>query len=313
MSNALGIAKSIFLWGIWVIVIAAMIRHYRSESIAFLTMLIGASCWLILPIVVRSRVDASTSPQLLQLGQSLISSFQSAGGALIILGILRLAVGRIIVLASPVRAAAGFSISAPEVAAIAAERAVERPSLMRQCWELHFCRSSLRASCPRFLEGVSCWKRGSGCYCDEGLATRLLNGVGTNSRAKVAEELEAAHRRSRGRAGRQKKRRSPCGECPLYLEHQKYKYRVISWFAYPAAAATTGLTVGLIRNGYRWIEFELGNFLAQFQLLPKSLTETVFEQASWLSAENGAVLLIGVLLVGVLLQITELAIFRAKL
>jgi len=313
MSRALGIAKSVFLWGIGVIFIAAMIRHYRSESIGFLAMLGGAICWLILPIVVRSRVDVSTSPQLLQLGQSLISSFQSAGGALIILGILRVAIGRIIVLASPAQVAAGLSISAPEAAAIAAERAAERPSLMRRCWELHFCRSSLRSSCPRFLEGVSCWKRRSGCYCDEGLATRLLNGVGANSRAKVAAELDAAHRRSRNRASKQKKRQAPCGECPLYLEHQKHKYRVVSWFAYPAAAATTGITVGYIRNGYRWIEFEVGNFLAQFQLLPKPLTETVFEQASWLSAENGAVLLMGVLLVGVYLQVTELAIFRAKL
>jgi len=39
----------------------------------------------------------------------------------------------------------------------------------------------------------------------------------------------------------------------------------------------------------------------------------VLFRSAWLSAENAAVLLIGVLLVGVLLQLTELVIFRVKL
>jgi hypothetical protein len=184
---------------------------------------------------------------------------------------------------------------------------------MRRCWELHFCRTSLRANCPRFLESATCWRKRSGCYCDQGLATQLLTGVGANARAKVAEELEVAQRRARVRSQRQQKQQARCGECPLYLEHQKYKYRVLSWFAYPAAAGLIGLTIGFIRNGYHWVEVELGSVLTQFQILPHPLTDKPIEQAAWLSAENAAILMIGVLLVGVILQLTELAIFRLKL
>lgn len=307
------LAKNAFLWCLWIGVIAAMIRHYRAESTGWIALLIGVACWTILPLVVRSKTEATTAQELMELGQSLISAFQTSGGMLAVVGLLRLGIGRIVILASPARMAARLGTQSAETMAIAAERAAERPSLMRRCWELHFCRTSLRSNCPRFIEGTSCWKRRSGCYCDQGLATRLLTGVGADSRAKVAEELEVAQRRARTQARRRPKQKAPCGECPVYLEHQKYKYRVVSWCAYPAAAAIIGGTVGFILQGYRWVEVELGSVLSQFQVLPHVLDERPLDQVAWLSAENAAVLLIGVLLVGLLLQLTELAIFRLKL
>ena len=312
VARNVSLAKTAFLWSLWIVVVAAMIRHYRTESTGWLTMLVGVGCWALLPIIVRSRTESTTAQELMQLGQSLITSFQAAGGALIVIGFLRVAVGRIIVLASPTQAAMRFSSYSPEAAAIAVERATERPSLMRRCWELHFCRSSLRAGCPRFVEGVSCWKRNSGCYCDQGLATRLLSGVGANARAKVAEELEVAQRRAQTQR-KKKREKAPCGECPLYLEHQKHKYRVASWLAYPAAAGIIGFTVTSIQNGYRWVELELGSVLGSLQILPRTLSDQPLEQVAWLSAENASVVLIGVLLVGIILQLTEVTIFRLKL
>ncbi len=313
VTRNVNLAKDAFLWCLWLAVIAAMIRHYRAESTGWIAGLIGLGCWAILPLIIRSKSQATTAQELRELGQSLVSAFQTSGGALVVVGILRVAVGRIIALASPARVAARFGTQSAETMAIAAERVSERPSLMRRCWELHFCRTSLRSNCPRLLEGTSCWKKRSGCYCDQGLATRLLTGVGADSRAKVAEELEVAQRRARSQARRRQKQKAPCGECPVYLEHQKYKYRVVSWCAYPAAAAIIGLAVASIHAAYRWLEVELGSTLAQFQILPHTLDERPLDQVAWLSAENGAVLLLGVLLVGVILQLTELAIFRLKL
>lgn len=313
VSRNLNLTKAVFLWCLWIVVVAAMVRHHGTDSIGLLAMLVGAACWLILPLIVRSRIEPSSARELLGLGQSLITSFQSSGGAMLVLGFLRFAIGRVIALASPTRTAARFTTYSQEAAAIAAERALEKPSLMRKCYELHFCHTGLRSNCPRFLDGVSCWKVKSGCYCDPGLATRLLTGVGANARAAMAEELQAAQRRARTKTRRQRRQKTPCGECPIYLEHQKHKYRVISWFAYPVAAAIIGATVTLVRNGYGWVELRLGEFLGQFQLLPHKLTDTPIESVSWLSAENVAVLLMGVLILGLLLQLAELAIFRIKL
>jgi len=309
VTRNVGIAKSIFLWCLWIVVLAAMIRHYRTETTGWVTILVGAGCWALLPYVVSAKMEMTTARELMLLGQSLITSFQVAGGALVVLGVLRVAFGRIWVLTAPARFSSG------DAAVVVSDRADERPSLLRQCWELHFCRSSLRTNCPRFVESVACWKRKSGCYCDQGLATRLLTGVGGESRENLAEELEVAQRRARAQTRRQSKgkQKAPCGECPIYLEHQKHKYRVVSWLAYPAAAAIIGTTLASLQNGYRWVELEAGMFLGRFQVLPESVRAHPLESVSWLSAENAAILLLGVLLVGVLLQLTEVAVFKLKL
>lgn len=313
VTRNINLTKGLFLWCLWIVVFAAMLRHYKTESMGLVVMLIGAACWAVLPLIVRSRTEATTARELLELGQSLITSFQTSGSAMLVLGFLRFAVGRIIALASPTRAAARFSGASHESAAIAAERALEKPSLMRKCYEMHFCRTSLRANCPRFLEGTACWKKKSGCYCDQGLATRLLTGVGAGARAEMAEELQAAQRRARLQSRKRRKPKAPCNECPIYLEHQKHKYRVVSWLAYPLAAAIIGGTITLLRQGYAEVEYRLGDFLSQFQLLPHPLSDKPIETVAWLSAENVVILLIGVLVLGFLLQITELLIFRVKL
>ncbi len=314
VTRNVGLAKSVFIWSVWIVVLAAMIRHYKADSMGLAAILVGAACWAILPLIIRSRIESTSAQELLQLGQSLIASFQKAGGAMVVVGVLRLGIGRVILLASPGLAAQRSGGGLAEAAgAIAAERALEKPSLLRKCYELHFCRTSLRTNCPRFLEGTTCWRKKSGCYCDQGLATRLLTGVGANARAAMAEELQVAQRRAARTKTKQQRAKALCGECPIYLEHQKHKYRVISWFAYPSAAAVIGATVSYIQQGYQWVEYNLGGFLNQFQLLPHKLTDTPLQQVQWISAENAAVLLIGVLLVGILLQITEFAIFRAKL
>jgi hypothetical protein len=309
VTQSINLAKSIFLWCLWVVVLAAMIRHYRNEVPGYLAMGAGVACWAILPLVVTSRVDPLSARPLMELGQGLINGFQAAGGAMLVLGFMRVVVGRVILLAAPSHAA--LQVSGLSAEAVAAERAKEHPSLMRRCFELHFCRSSLRANCPRFLEGTSCWRRKSGCYCDQGLATRLLTGMGPEGRAKAAEELEAAQRRAKSR--RQQRQKTPCGECPLYLEHQKYKYRTLSWVTYPAAAAAVAMSLRPLQSGYQWVEWRLGDFLAQFQVLPRSFGNQPLESIAWLSAQNAIVLLIGVLLVGMLLSVTEVLIFRLKL
>ena len=311
------LAKAVFLRSLWVAALAAMVRHYRSDAVGYVAFLAGAACWGILPLVVRTRVPDGAAYQLMQLGQSLVSSFHASGGALMIVGFLRVVVGRVLFLASPTHVAAiRLSRLGSASAEIAAESVEARPSVMRRCWELYFCRSSLRRHCPRFLEGVSCWRKRSGCYCDQGLATRLLNSMGGETRLQVAEEMEVVRRPAAQRPparqtiGRRKSKKVLCGECPLYLEHQKYKYRMLSWLSYPTGAIAIGALAGYIRAGYQWVDFRLGSLLAEYQVLPHALSNKPLEAAPWLSAENAIVLVIGVVVVGVILQLTELALFR---
>jgi len=324
-AQRLGAARTVFLWALWIAVVAAMIRHYRNESVGVLVSLGGAASWVIMPVVISSQVPATAAPQLAEVGRSLVTSFQTSGGVMLVLGVLRIALGRILLLAMLPQAATSMRIPgrARDMVASAEVAKVDRPTLMRRCWELHFCRKSLRASCPRYLEKTACWRKRSGCYCDRGLATRLLETVSANRRVEVAEELRAgqvgteqreqtraAHR---SRASGTKRGRPPCGECPIYLEHQKYKYRALSWLSYPAGAAIVGFSYRHIVAAYQWVDWELTEILSGMQLLPDTLTDSPLEAASWLTAENAVVVIVGVIAVGIILQLTEVAVFRLKL
>jgi hypothetical protein len=316
------IARQAFLWGLWVFVIAAGIRHYRTESIGYATVLIGAACWLLLPALVRSHVPGTSAQDLLNLAYGMVESFQSSGAAMMVLGFLRVVIGRVITISSAPRG--GAVIRAPgfasAIAQLSEEPAGGRPSLLRKCWELHFCRGSLRVNCPRYLEQRACWKARSGCYCDQGLATRLLNTVGTRAKVQVAEEMQAVQSRARQAERRAapgrlppkaKRRRPPCGECPIYLDHQKFKYRVLSWLAYPAAAAVIGLVMTPLRDGYEWLDSYVGKSLSS--TMPSIPYARPFQEAQWISAENAIILMVGVLVAATILQLTEVAVFRLKL
>jgi len=308
------LARSVFVWCLWLVVISYSIRHYDSEASGFVVLVSGIACWGVLPYLVGAGVSEASAAPLQDLGQSLITSFQASGGALMILGLLRVVIGRVVLRSLP-RGDARLPASRFAAAEIASQRAAERPSPMRRCWELQFCRGSLRSNCPRFLEGISCWKARSGCYCDQGLATSLLNVVGARSRLEVAEEFEAAQRQTQALASSRravqkgKRPRPPCGECPIYLEHQTYKYRVVSWFAYPAAAAIIGFTLVHINTGYDWLVTKL-----QWLGVPIDRTGQgdVYYLPQWLSFQNVIVILVGILVVGILLHIIELLIFRFK-
>src|SRR5574340_66750 len=319
-----GLASKVFLLGLWVCLLAAAIRHYRAEATGLMLLLAGAVCWLILPILIRSRVPASSAQALISLAASMISSFHTSGGIMMVIGFLRAVVGRVILVSYAPRTGAisrhaGF---ASAMAQMSSDPIGGKPSLMRKCWELHFCRGSLRVHCPRYHEQRACWKARSGCYCDQGLATRLLDTVGSRAKVQVAEEMQTIQSRARQAqakqpaplkraAARARRNRPPCGECPIYLDHQKFKYRVLSWLAYPAAAAVIGMFVTQLRDGYQYLDQYLGTVLAG------SVADVPYAQplreAQWLSAENAIIVLAGVLAAAVLLRMTEVVIFRLKL
>jgi hypothetical protein len=316
-------ARQVFLWALWLGMLAVCIRHYRAEATGYMTLVVGAVVWLAFPALIRSKVPGTSAPDLVSLAGSMVDSFQTSGGALMVLGVLRAVVGRVILVSTASRSGAITRNArfATAMAQTSEEPIGGRPSLMRKCWELHFCRGSLRVHCPRYLDQKACWKARSGCYCDQGLATRLLDTVGSKVKVQVAEEMQSVQSRARQpekRVGtpptkRTAKRRPkpPCGECPIYLDHQKFKYRVLSWLSYPAAAAIIGMIITPVRDGYQYLDQYLGNILAgSVAAVPYAQP---IQEAQWMSAENAVIVLVGVMIAATILQLTEAVIFRLKL
>jgi len=100
------------------------------------------------------------------------------------------------------------------------QKIARNANMFSPCWKLPFCREAIRVLCPAFLAGKTCWKFGRGCYCDEEMVGRIV-------RNEPIDQIKAA-------TTRQSKEPAPCGRCYIFLEHQTYKFRLLSPLALPA-------------------------------------------------------------------------------
>ncbi|HEX8552403.1 MAG TPA: hypothetical protein VF681_12715 [Abditibacteriaceae bacterium] len=91
-------------------------------------------------------------------------------------------------------------------------------TMFSPCWNLPFCREVVRVKCPAFLARTRCWKFGRGCLCDQELVQRAINNA-------PVEVIKSPTEMSR--------RKAPCGQCAIFLEHQSLKYKMISPVAIP--------------------------------------------------------------------------------
>ncbi|MDQ2730180.1 MAG: hypothetical protein M3Y56_00855 [Armatimonadota bacterium] len=103
--------------------------------------------------------------------------------------------------------------------------------VLAHCWELPYCREYLLKVCPAWQRKKTCWKHGSGCFCDPGMMDRLI-------------QIEMAPGPGRAKSPTVSIPRGPakCHTCPIYLAHEESKYRIMSPMI--PVAGLVGLVVG---------------------------------------------------------------------
>ena len=195
----------------------------------------------------------------------------------------------------------------------AKQRAIaSQANMMSPCWKLPFCRESIRVLCPAFIAKKTCWKFGRGCYCDEEMIARIVRG-------EPMESIKAPTRISQGKP--------PCGRCYIYLEHQTYKFRMLSPLALPLTIAIGFFGYPLYSSLFKIFDKGLQSVWGMFSFSPPvpKIIDTVqankdaIEQTAVSAAQVSgfAQAIIGVML-GFFLLIyiskgIEWAIFKAKL
>jgi hypothetical protein len=119
----------------------------------------------------------------------------------------------------------------------AEEKKWKKPGLWDRCWNMPYCHAAVREICPAYKARKPCWRFGYGCNCDPTLIETLIRTGGATTgkgSAKTSTERrtrEAAYVRSDLEAdapvsGRQ--RTIPCTKCPIFIEHQRQKFRLIN-------------------------------------------------------------------------------------
>ena len=291
------LATQILGWSAFLGAIVALARYYESPSSIWASGAVGGVLYVGLPAliaVILSQQYRSAN----QLTDIIILGSQAAGKMILVVAGARgvvhvfLAAGR-----RPKRAAA------PSAPRSVGARGARPRTLLRACWELTRCRSA-SGICPALRQHRTCWKRGSGCHCDLNLAEKLATGV----EAWAHEEAVAIQYRAR-------QERRPCRACPLYEEHQEYKFRIVQWLAYPMTAAVILVTLPVLRIGYdRGLAF-MDKVVAALAFMPsRGLTgaNPGGVQSMVLTSNVEWIFLgcLGLLLLSYVLQGIERAVFR---
>ncbi|MBI3911838.1 MAG: hypothetical protein HY320_13025, partial [Armatimonadetes bacterium] len=108
-----------------------------------------------------------------------------------------------------------------------------RPALEKRdrffgpCWNLPFCRDTVKRRCPILHSRQPCWRKGRGCYCDNEIVITLSGERLAGSRPTAAGFIKPQEIQPRKVLDARTKRQQ-CLGCPIYLYHQDHKYRVLA-------------------------------------------------------------------------------------
>ncbi len=210
------------------------------DEVAYAILLgIGGLAYLLgTPFLISNHIQATTSP-----AAEAIATWGTIAG-----GIVILVVGvRIVYEIGKQLASGGLRVKgAKEKKAELrpAEKAkIKKIGPFTPCWEMPFCHESIKEMCPAYKAHKTCWRFGRGCNCDPGLIESLIRagGVGASGDSHqrrvqqeyIRSDLEAF-------TPTQRERTIPCSKCPIYMEHQRAKFRFIN------PILVVGLIVALI-------------------------------------------------------------------
>jgi hypothetical protein len=122
-----------------------------------------------------------------------------------------------------------------------------------KCWQLPFCRESLRKKCPIYHAKTKCWKERVGCMCEENVIRLAMGGedehkpvdmtkeagfvpIGDLIAKSEKEERKSIPTRMGPRGVRiptnphltEAQKKSRCHNCIIFNEHQRQKYQLLS-------------------------------------------------------------------------------------
>ncbi|MEN6640810.1 MAG: hypothetical protein ABFE08_00045 [Armatimonadia bacterium] len=196
-----------------------------------------------------------------------------------------------------------------------------KPAIWSPCWGLPYCHDAVREQCPAFKARRSCWRYGSGCNCDPSLIERLIRSGALDtskgaSRASSREKAaQAAYVRSDLQADAPLKtaeRTIPCSRCPIYLDHQRQKFKIVN----PIAIIATMVAMAVLYAPLKFIYFQVVRGIAG---LASQFSFHNIDPGTWFKyLETPALqvfffIIVGLLGLAYVLKFVEWAIFEKKL
>lgn len=246
--------------------IALFFKAYESVAPGVVALILGAgfffgSTYLVVFLAQIGKLSADAATQ--DFVQSTLNAFQTLGVMLLALGVIRLIFGGYTYLTTQHQTTAKkfqyMDLSRKDV---------DKISFIPQCWQMSRCRPAVRHSCPNFIDRKTCWGRRSGCFCDRELANFLLQSVDSGETTEVTDVAQAAAatattatRTTAPRTGGSRPwglQRALCYNCPLFIEHQEYKFKHLRFISLPMTLFVGVILYPFYDIGYQqfamWLE-----------------------------------------------------------
>lgn len=223
LTKNLDLASRAFVFSLLGAAVASLWLGYEDNRLGAIVCALGVVFHFAMPILLKKFAGDTRAVSVIA------DHFRHGGYYLVMIGLIKAVCDTAIWLWNlPDRMRARHANVGVSNQAEAKQRIIARESNMfSPCWKLPFCRESIRKQCPAFLAKKTCWKFGRGCYCDTEMISRIVRG-------ESLELIKAPTQQSR-------QGKPPCGRCYIYLEHQTYKFRVLSPLALPLTVLSTWL------------------------------------------------------------------------
>lgn len=186
-----------------------------------------------------------------------------------------------------------------------------KPSVFSRCWQLPYCRESVRKACPAFVARKTCWKFKRGCYCDEEMIAMIVRGESSLGSGAAAKRAGSANAKANAGAPK-KKRKPPCGKCFIYLEHQNLKHRAVGPFILPAVLGIMYVLKDYLGVVYSTLAGLLNSMVSKFSF---HAADAASKGPDPLSKQSEYVIafIIGVFMLIYLTKFVEYCIYKLKL
>lgn len=281
--------------GYCLLLLAIFLRYLFSFEVAFILLLIGLFLYLAIPFILGTFFLSGGLPTI-PMHRVLLTTHTLGIISFVFSGILFL--GEIFYLLRSHFATKDI-ITKEKIPSTPYRRTSLLSSISLPCWDTPFCREFLREFCPAWARKRSCWKVGGGCLCDEAIVEQMI------SQTSVRQPESA---RLLKRTSQLMQKKHDCLKCPIYTEHQRQKYRWISFLIPLSILALFIFGRGGIHNYYLSIARFFDNLFSNLAYLPTTSGKILTTLSTpWL--ETTILIIFALFLMGLLLHLLEYFLF----
>jgi hypothetical protein len=319
---------TVILWSSWIAVLCTMFLFYDIAYIGYVLILIAALVNVGVPML--SSYFLTLGKSQLTIATDTAISFLANHAFIALVGGLPLVildfVRRILEGVSSARVRKNVTFKYGKGAIKTLER---RNVFLGSCWNMPYCRQISRGRCPVHAKNQGpCWRKKSGCMCDENVSVIATTPGNWKDTVKNAvsnlDPLEAAKPSSinpllnfaptGGRSAlTYKEKAARCRDCVIYNAHQEQKYKAVVGVLVAVTAAVIIFFNGPLIEGVSSVYGGLNVALAHFSLAsttaatPAGMSGNLDGPVSWF-----ILIVLTVLILSKLLQLAEYLCFTIK-